>query len=45
MRVYLHNHTSLCNHAEGEIFEYIEKAIKLQDIVAARFNIEMESEV
>ena len=28
MRVDLHNHTSLCNHAEGEIFEYIEKAIE-----------------
>lgn len=24
----LHNHTPLCNHAEGEIFEYIEKAIE-----------------
>lgn len=24
----LHNHTKLCNHAEGEIFEYIEKAIE-----------------
>ncbi|MBU1657483.1 histidinol-phosphatase [bacterium] len=28
MIVDLHNHTSLCNHAEGEIFEYIEKAIQ-----------------
>jgi len=28
MRVYLNNHTSLCNHAEGSISEYIEKAIK-----------------
>ncbi len=28
MIVDLHNHTPLCNHAEGEIFEYIEKAIK-----------------
>lgn len=28
MKVDLHNHTSLCNHAEGEIFEYIEKAIE-----------------
>lgn len=27
MIVDLHNHTKLCNHAEGEIFEYIEKAI------------------
>lgn len=27
MKVDLHNHTTLCNHAEGEIFEYIEKAI------------------
>ena len=25
----LHNHTSLCNHAEGNIDEYIQKAIKL----------------
>lgn len=24
----LHNHTKLCNHAEGEISEYIEKAIE-----------------
>lgn len=23
----LHNHTPLCNHAEGEMYEYIEKAI------------------
>ena len=28
-RVDLHNHTSLCNHAEGTIEEYIEKAIEL----------------
>jgi len=28
MLVDLHNHTKLCNHAEGEIFEYIEKAIE-----------------
>jgi len=28
MIVDLHNHTTLCNHAEGEIFEYIEKAIE-----------------
>ncbi len=28
MIVDLHNHTSLCNHAEGAIFEYIEKAIE-----------------
>ena len=28
MIVDLHNHTKLCNHADGEIFEYIEKAIK-----------------
>lgn len=27
MIVDLHNHTKLCNHAEGEISEYIEKAI------------------
>jgi len=28
MIVDLHNHTKLCNHAEGEIDEYIEKAIE-----------------
>lgn len=28
MRVDLHNHTPLCNHAEGEISEYIERAIE-----------------
>ena len=28
MIVDLHNHTPLCNHAEGEIYEYIEKAIE-----------------
>jgi histidinol-phosphatase (PHP family) len=28
MIVDLHNHTKLCNHAEGEISEYIEKAIE-----------------
>ncbi len=28
MIVDLHNHTKLCNHAEGESFQYIEKAIK-----------------
>ena len=28
MIVDLHNHTKFCNHAEGEIFEYIEKAIE-----------------
>lgn len=28
MLVDLHNHTSLCNHAEGNINEYIEKAIE-----------------
>ena len=28
MIVDLHNHTKLCNHAEGEITEYIEKAIE-----------------
>ena len=28
MIVDLHNHTPLCNHAEGEIFEYVEKAIE-----------------
>ena len=28
MRVDLHNHTPLCNHAEGSISEYVEKAIQ-----------------
>lgn len=28
MIVDLHNHTKLCNHAEGELFEYIEQAIR-----------------
>ncbi|MCW8895640.1 MAG: histidinol-phosphatase [Sulfurimonas sp.] len=28
MLVDLHNHTSLCNHADGDINEYIEKAIE-----------------
>ncbi|MBE3022514.1 MULTISPECIES: histidinol-phosphatase [Campylobacter] len=29
MKVDLHNHTTLCNHATGEIDEYIKQAIKL----------------
>ena len=28
MKVDLHNHTMLCNHANGEIYEYIDKAIE-----------------
>ncbi|MCK4737623.1 MAG: histidinol-phosphatase [Sulfurimonas sp.] len=28
MIVDLHNHTKFCNHADGEIYEYIERAIK-----------------
>jgi len=28
LRVDLHNHTTLCNHAEGKMSEYIESAIK-----------------
>jgi len=28
MIVDLHNHTTLCNHAEGEIHQYVEQAIK-----------------
>lgn len=28
MKIDLHNHTKLCNHAEGEEIEYIEKAIE-----------------
>lgn len=27
MTIDLHNHTTLCNHAEGELYEYIEAAI------------------
>ncbi|MDD2567797.1 MAG: histidinol-phosphatase [Thiovulaceae bacterium] len=27
MIVDLHNHTKLCNHAQGELFEYVERAI------------------
>ncbi len=30
MRVDLHNHTSLCNHASGSIEDYIKKAIELK---------------
>ncbi len=30
MKVDLHNHTKLCNHAKGEVFEYIEKAIEVK---------------
>jgi histidinol-phosphatase (PHP family) len=29
MRVDLHNHTYLCNHATGEVEEYVQKAIEL----------------
>ena len=29
MRVDLHNHTILCNHAEGSVDEYVERAIEL----------------
>lgn len=29
MIVDLHNHTKFCNHAEGKMFEYIEKAINI----------------
>lgn len=29
MRVDLHNHTILCNHASGTVFEYLEKALSL----------------
>ncbi|QKF68152.1 histidinol-phosphate phosphatase [Arcobacter venerupis] len=29
MRVDLHNHTILCNHAEGSVDEYLERAIEL----------------
>jgi len=30
MRVDLHNHTTLCNHAEGTIEEYVKRAIELK---------------
>jgi histidinol-phosphatase (PHP family) len=30
MRIDLHNHTTLCNHATGTINEYIQRAIKLE---------------
>lgn len=29
MRIDIHNHTTLCNHAEGSMEQYIEKAIEL----------------
>ena len=29
MRVDLHNHTILCNHATGTVDEYVERAIEL----------------
>ena len=29
MRIDLHNHTILCNHAEGTIEEYVQRAIEL----------------
>ena len=29
-RVDLHNHTTLCNHADGSMEEYIKKAIELK---------------
>ncbi|MBD3808879.1 MAG: histidinol-phosphatase, partial [Epsilonproteobacteria bacterium] len=29
MRIDLHNHTTFCNHAQGSIEEYIQKAIEL----------------
>ena len=28
MIIDLHNHTPLCNHAEGELYLYVDKAIK-----------------
>lgn len=30
MRVDLHNHTILCNHATGSVDEYVQKAIELE---------------
>ena len=30
MRVDLHNHTVLCNHADGSMEDYIKKAIELK---------------
>ena len=29
MRIDLHNHTTLCNHATGSMEEYVQKAIEL----------------
>ena len=29
MRIDIHNHTTRCNHAEGTVDEYIQKAIEL----------------
>ena len=29
MRVDLHNHTTLCNHATGTVEEYVQRAIEL----------------
>ena len=29
MTVDLHNHTKLCNHAEGEMYEYVQKAVDI----------------
>ena len=29
MRIDIHNHTTRCNHAEGTIEEYVQKAIEL----------------
>ena len=29
MRIDLHNHTVLCNHATGSVDEYIQRAIEL----------------
>jgi histidinol-phosphatase (PHP family) len=32
MIVDLHNHTPLCNHAEGEMDEYVQKAIEAKSL-------------
>ena len=32
MKLDLHNHTNLCNHAEGTVEEYIQRAIELESM-------------
>ena len=45
MRIDLHNHTTLCNHASGTMDEYIQKAIELDiDIFGFSCHAPMEFE-